>query len=499
MRIALIQITQESNTFAPGATGLDAFEHGALVEGQAVVEGDVGRFMAGILGELCQWPDPVELVPIIRAAAVPGPPLAPAAVAALMERMTRRLRSAGPVDGVVLIVHGACVTADGHSADAMIASAVRDAVDLSVPITAGLDHHGHVTQTLIDTVDALVGHRTQPHDPADTGARAAGLLRRILFADVRPVVSWRRLPMVTHQEQYVTAGGPMGEWFARARGYESSSGVESVSLFPMQPWLDIPDAGWSVVVVADGAASDGIADSVADDLADAGWELRHEFMVRGSMPIAEAVAAAVRNQTLTLISDLGDSVFGGAPGDSTVLLEALLVTDLPGPALVPLLDPAAVAACDTAPIGTPVDLTVGLAAGTGRPVRLSGRVSGRADGVLRLPGFGHERADYGRCVLIESGQLRLMLTERRGVSGNHPAAYERLGVDVGRARLAVVKTAANIYGFAGYGPLHVQADTPGPTQSDVATLPWKRLTRPIFPLDERDDWRWHGAVHQHRP
>ena len=55
--------------------------------------------------------------------------------------------------------------------------------------------------------------------------------------------------------------------------------------------------------------------------------------------------------------------------------------------------------------------------------------------------------------------------------------------------MAVLKTASNFQFFAALTSQVIRADTRGPGQSDVFTLPWKRMPRPIYPLDPMTDWR----------
>ena len=98
--------------------------------------------------------------------------------------------------------------------------------------------------------------------------------------------------MITHQEQYLTAYGPMKEWFDRARRWRADGRALAVSLFPMQPWLDVEQAGWSVAVVADG--DQDAAESLADEFADLAWSMRHRFMEQESL----SVDAALRYATI---------------------------------------------------------------------------------------------------------------------------------------------------------------------------------------------------------
>ena len=80
-----------------------------------------------------------------------------------------------------------------------------------------LDHHANLTHEMTNQCDLLLAFRTQPHDPFETAYDLTRLALRHLSGDIRPTVAWRKMPMITHQEQYLTAYGPMKEWFDRAR------------------------------------------------------------------------------------------------------------------------------------------------------------------------------------------------------------------------------------------------------------------------------------------
>ena len=126
---------------------------------------------------------------------------------------------------------------------------------------------------------AIVGHRTQPHDPFDTGKIGTELLIRIVAGEVKPVTAWRKIPLISHQEQFLTSQGPMKVWFDRARALEADPRVLQASNFPMQPWLDVAEGGWATVVVTDG--DQALAEQLADELADLAWSMRDDFQVQG--------------------------------------------------------------------------------------------------------------------------------------------------------------------------------------------------------------------------
>jgi microcystin degradation protein MlrC len=300
-------------------------------------------------------------------------------------------------------------------------------------------------------------------------------------------MAWRKLRLISHQEQYLTSGGPMKTWFDRAREWEGRPGVLSVSPFPMQPWFDVDEGGWSVVAVTDDRAD--LAEEIVEELADLAWSMRAEYQVATAIPVADAVTAARDAAGLAVLSDTGDSVFGGAAGDSTVILAELLARDGIR-ALVPLVDPAATARLVSAGVGAPVELELGGAiSGFFPPVRVTGTVDAVDEPVLRLAGYPEAEVHWGRVALLRAGGVVIAVSERPGVAGNHPGAYQHFGIDPAEFDAVVLKTASNFQYFRPFTENVIRVATPGPTQSDIVGLPWQRIPRPIYPLDDIDSWR----------
>ncbi len=342
---------------------------------------------------------------------------------------------------------------------------------------------------MIANADLLVGHETQPHDTVATGRKAARLLFRWLAREIAPAVAWQKIPMITPQDQFLTSAGPMQAWFERAREWERRPGVLDVSPYPMQPWLDVAEGGWAVVVHTNGDPK--LARQVAADMATQAWQLRKQFWQSERVAPAEAVRQAVAAaEGLVILSDTGDSVYGGAPGDNTCLLRELLEQQVPCLALVPVVDAEAVATAVAA--GVPATSTLNIGGRHDRefckPVRLTGRVAAISNGLtVDLPGRGVCRV--GRTALIESGAVRVVLLDDRSFLINHPLLYAHLGVEVAEARMVVVKTASNFQFFARWRKHLIRVDTPGTTQSDLAAFRWQRLPRPIDPFDTLTDWQ----------
>jgi microcystin degradation protein MlrC len=286
----------------------------------------------------------------------------------------------------------------------------------------------------------------------------------------------------------------MKDWFDKARAVESDPRVLQVSNFPMQPWLDVAEGGWSTVVVTDGDRD--LAEKLAEEMAEHVWALRDAFQEREAVPVDEAVRMAdAEPKGVVVISDTGDTVFGGSSGDSNLILESMLRQNIKGRALIPMISKSAVA--ELAQAGEGAEVTIKLGGCTApaffTPLEVTGRVRKIADGSKVVVKFysHQDQINMGRVVIFDVGSVTLMISELRGVAGNLPEVYRFFGIEPEEYKIAVLKTASNFQFFEPITSRLIRADTAGPGQSDVFTLPWKRLPRPIYPLDKVDDW--HAA------
>jgi len=490
MRLALFQMGQETDTFNPSPTTMADFAGFGLYEGQEVLDRQVGSgTVGGFLIAVERSDRDIEMVPLSRGWAGANGRLTTEARVYFEDRLRSDLASAGPIDGLAMHLHGAC-SADGvDDVEGALLAIARGIVGDGVPIVTTLDHHANVTQAMVDHSDVIVGYRTQPHDPLETGIASTELLIRIVAGEVAPTTAWRKLRLISHQEQYLTSGGPMKTWFDRARALEGEPGVLTVSNFPMQPWLDVEEGGWATIVVTDGDRER--AERLADEMADLAWSLRADFQERVALAPDDAIRLA--NETtggIAVLSDTGDSVFGGAAGDSTVIIGAIGRVGVSGPALVPLVDAAAVATLTSAGVGATVTVPIGGGiAGFFEPIELTGVVRTLGPGHMIVEDLPGREFDMGRCAALQVGQLTVLLSEHAGIGGNHPAVWRHFGIEPSEARMVVLKTASNFQYYAPMTARVIRVDTTGPTQSDILSLPWERIPRPMYPLEEPATWR----------
>jgi microcystin degradation protein MlrC len=295
--------------------------------------------------------------------------------------------------------------------------------------------------------------------------------------------------MITPQDQFLTSSGPMKEWFDLAREMERRHGVLDVSPYPMQPWLDVAEGGWAVVVHTD--SNPELAQSLANEMANKAWSLREAFWRSERVAPGDAVRQAVAADSgLIILSDTGDSVYGGAPGDSTFILRAMLDQKISCKAFVPMIDPGSLHEASKAGVGAQLTVELGGKIDNvfSKPVQVTGKVAAVSSGfTVDL----HDRGvcDLRRTALLQVGSIYLALLDHRSFAVNHPVLYTHLGLDMADAKMVVVKTASNFQFFSRWRKGLIRVDSPGTTQSDLTAFHWKRIPRPIYPLDPLTDWR----------
>ena len=490
MRLAIAEIGQETGSFTSVRTTVDTFRQYGLYEGDEFLHkrSEGTGYLAGLLKAAREENVDLQPVPLISAWAGASGPLSDATLQFFMDKLEEGLRRAGPIDGFYFGLHGAAAADSEPDVEGALLEAARRILGPDVPIVSPLDHHGSITQRMIANLDGLVGHRTQPHLPHDTGYWAAKQLFAIVRGEVRPTLAWQRIPMIAHQEQFLTARGPMKLWFDRARAMEQMEKVVSVSPFPMQPWLDVPEGGWYTVVITNDDMP--LAEQLAAELATMAWEMREQFWVYASIPAADAVGRAIAAERgLVILSDTGDSVFGGATGDSTIILRELIRQQVPQLALVPLVDAEAAQAAWAAGVGSTLEMAIGGKLDLlFQPLPVTAKVAALGEGVIETNVIGRGSFDMGQRALLEIGNVRVVVSEHVGIGGNHPIVYRAFGIEPAQAKIAVLKTASNFQFYADMTSEIIRVDTVGPTMSHLEQFNWQHLPRPIYPLDELSAW-----------
>ena len=490
VRIAIGGLVHESNTFAPSRADLASFVAGSLETGPGLVArwGDAHHEVGGFFeGAKVHGFEPV---PTLMAWAMPSGPVEAETYRELVDRLLAAIEAAGHVDAVLLALHGAMVVEGLDDADGTTLVRVRDLIGPQCPLVATLDYHANISPLMARTADALLAYRTYPHiDQRTRGVQAARLALLAARQQIRPVQAIRKPPLLINLLAQTTEREPLRSLMADLEELDPSPTFLDASLAAGFPFADTPATGPTCIAITDNDPA--LAAELADRLAARLWSARKELTA--SPPgVAGAVAAALATrETPVVLVDVGDNVGGGSAADSTVLIHELLRQGIDR-AIVVLYDPDAVAACVRAGVGCDVEVeTGGKVDRNAPPLPVRGRVRVLHDGryLEDLPRHGGIRLnDQGLTAVVEFGSENpVVLTSLR-----HPpfslGQLTSLGLRPEAARVIVVK-AAVAYRTA-YAPIAgaiIEVDTPGLTASNPARFTYKKLRRPILPLDPEDE------------
>jgi microcystin degradation protein MlrC len=498
MRIVTGGIAQETNTFQRELTTLADFQRpgfGTIVRGQQLLDLEgTGTVYGGAVAEAKRLN--VELNPTTYGSVMPGGRVTREAFDILRDEIVAGIRAALPVDGVLLVLHGAMALQNDDDGEILLIQAVRDVVGPSMPIVAPLDLHTNLSDDMVVGVNAFVGYKEYPHvDMPETGARALQILVASIQHGIRLAMAHTRLPLIVPNQAMVTTWpSPLKIAIDRAREIEREPGVLAATVLGGFPFADVPFVGVATIVVTEDDPA--LARRYADELAAICWAQRDDFTIRPT-PVAEAITEAMTAPAgiVYVLADIADSGASGTAGDGTVVLRGLLDAGARSAAVAQIMDREAVAACVAAGVGSTVTLSVGGRHDRrhGQPVEVTGTVRLIHEGSFPLAGpmGAGTIASRGRTVVLEiggPGGIELQLTELRGHP--HDLNYFRaFGIEPTERRILVLKSAAHFR--AAFEPIAtkvIEVDALGISSPNLATFPYQRLRRPIYPLDTKATW-----------
>ena len=232
MNVFLAMMSHETNTFSNIPTDRGQFEARNLHYGGEIVE--TYRGTGTCLGGMIEAAERhgVRLVPSVAAAASPAGLVTKDIYGHVKQRMLADLRAAGPLDGVLLDLHGAMVCEGIDDGEGDLIQAVRAAVGPTVPIAVTLDFHGNLSPEMVRGADLLHGYKTYPHvDMAERGVEATERLLQVAAGRIRPTAALRMPPILPPLGNQGTARGPMRRLYDMADEMEQDPKVISVSVF----------------------------------------------------------------------------------------------------------------------------------------------------------------------------------------------------------------------------------------------------------------------------
>jgi microcystin degradation protein MlrC len=481
MRLFSATLATETNTFSPLPTSLDAYREAVFLRPGEHPD-DAPRMCTAPLF-VARRRAAAEGFTLIEGscfAASPAGTTNRGDYEFMRDEILGQLKAAMPVDGVLLGLHGAMVAHGYDDVEGDILEHVRAIVGPDCVIGVELDPHCHMTLKRVRLADVIVCYKEFPHtDVVERAEDVLDLVLRTLRGEIKPVMSLYDCRQIA---SYPTTLPLMRAFVDRIKALEGKDGVLSISIAHCFPYADVPELGGRVLVVADNdkAKADTLAETLGQEVVSMRGKTMPEFL-----GVADAVAAALHFEGRPVVlAEPPDNAGGGAPSDNTEILRHLIEHLIEDACIGPIWDPIAVRLCFDAGEGACLPLRFGgkTAPSSGLPIDATVEVTALARDCWQS--FGPTQAPLGDCAAVRVAGIDVaLITKRMQALGLE--LFTNLRIDPRARKLVVVKSTNHF--MAAFGPIArkvIYVETGGPLNRDYRQLPYTRVTRPIWPLDE---------------
>lgn len=499
-RIAVLGFAIECNRFSP-KTGAEDFARKVDIRGAEIVQQarygpcrttqDLPGFFAHM-----DATGPWTPVPIRIAQAHPGGPVEQQFFDEFLREIGDGLRDAGPLNGVFVVSHGAGLATGSDDPDGDLFALIRRQVGPGVPVVGVFDLHANVSRRMTDNLDVFVGYLENPHtDIRERGVEAARHMCELL-AGAKTAVAMIKLPLTPPSITLLTAEGPYAD-LIRYGQTRVNGDIMNVSIMAGFIFSDCLKNGFAAVVTARNG-NRRAAHDLARELAERTWSMRQRFR-KQMTSLGDAVALAIEAGAnpaarAILLADVADNPGGGARGNTTYLLRALVEAGAKG-VVVGVFNDAALAA-EAHRLGRGASFTARFNSaednGFSQPFEAQASVTALSDGAIvgRRGAMKGVASSMGPSALLQIDGVAVAVISNRQQCLD-PVQLEVLGVVLPDVRTLVVKSRGHFRaGFDEYfSPDQIfEVDCPGLTSPNPSSFEWTRLPRPVYPLDETTTW-----------
>lgn len=492
-KVAIAGIFHETNTFVKQKTERSEFfwYQGADL---LTLRGN-GSPLDGVLeiADEKQW----GIEPIIHINANPSGIVADNVIhafwTALFEKLS--LLMTNGIDGLYLVLHGAMVSESYDDVEGETLKRIREVTGSRLPICGVIDLHANFTPTMAKYSNGLLAYCKNPHTDAKEMARKAALLLDSLIQDRIDVSTfYHKVPIVWPPEGTGTQREPMLGLEAIAREFEvSHDNVFAVNIIAGFSFSDTTFTGLSFSIVSVGSKQE--AEEIFKELAEYALANRHKGTPVELVSLDSVLGQIKKNKAgngPVLLVEPSDNVGAGAPGDGTEILRFFISNKLENCAVI-ITDPQSVEMLATQKIGACCKLAIGGKLSTlGKgPVYAEVVLLKETDGEFELESIHSHLASMvgnhvkmGPSALLTCQGIYILLTSK-AIPPFDLGQWKSVDLDPKEFKAIGIKAA--IGHKHAYDPISKKSfriDTPGVCSSNLKSLPYKKIKRPIFPLDE---------------
>ena len=473
-KIAIAGLAIESSTFSPAKTEAAAF---LARQGNEVFN------YYPFLNEESPQREAANWRPTLRGHALPGGIVTRKAYDSLVGKTLSMLKKELPLDGLFFDIHGAMSVEGVDDPEGDFIKKIRALIGTKTLISTSMDLHGNVSKLLARHTDLITCYRMAPHEDAIESKQRAvdNLLERLISGKGKPKYkAWIPVPILLPGEKTSTRIEPGKSLYAKVGPVTENEGIIDAAIWIGYAWADEPRNHAVVMVTGDDKE---VVSQNAESLAKAFWDVRNEFeFVAPTADLKTSLSYALKSEKKPyIISDMGDNPTAGGAGDVTWTLRELLnnkafkkasgpeliYASIPGPEMIKEALEAGVGEKVSAYVGAKVDDRYSP------PILLNGVVEAIHQGDV------HAETE----VVVRVGSIKVIVTKKRKPY-HREKDFTQLGLNPRETDILVVKIGylvPELYNIRGDW---IMALTPGGVDQDIERLDYKRIKRPMFPLDK---------------
>ena len=398
----------------------------------------------------------------------------------MRDEILGQLKAALPVDGVLLGLHGAMVAHGYDDVEGDIIERVRALVGPKTIIGVELDPHCHLTLKRVKLADVVVLYKEFPHtDVVERAEDVLDIVLKTLRGQTKPVMSMYDCRQIS---SYPTTLPLMRAFVDKIKAMEGKGGILSISIGHCFPYADVPELTGRILVVMDEDKKKG--DALATKIGEEFVSMRGKTMP-SYYGIDEGIKVAMESNVAPVVmADPADNAGGGAPSDNTSILRRMMERQAADAAVGPIWDPIAVRLCFDAGLNAEFALRLGGKIGPSSGAPIDARVKVIALKRDCWQSFGPTQVPLGDCAGVRIGGIDVaLITNRTQALGLE--LFTNLGIDPRQKKIVLVKSTNHF--MAAFGPIAKRVlyiDSDGPLSRDYRKIPYTKVQRPIWPLDE---------------
>ena len=482
-RIFIAAFGSETNSFSPLPTTIESFQKNCLIRPGTINWPAIANDGHSEFLNLAQK-NGFTAVRGTFAYATPAGPLTKNTYETLRDEIVAQLRSALPVDCILLNLHGAMI-ADGYDdCEGDFLEKIRQVVGPDIPVGGLLDPHAHLSDRMVKAATILLAYKEYPHtDFAISARKLFKLIDQATTGELKPVM---RSVDCKSIGAFPTTSSPMREFVDQYLLRYPSRQIMDCSLIHSFPWGDTKDAGVKILVVTndDPQLAEDYAKTVADEF------LKIRSHATQSLDTIDIAFKAINQEKKypVIIADTADNAGGGASSDSTFLLEQARLKNIGRTAIGIFWDPGVVDLVYAAGKGSKLKIRLGGKASwfSGTPQDLDVEVLELRDDAKQYFGDGQDRREIslGKCAALRSGNIDIIVSDSR-IQVLSPDCFTAFGIRPEEYKLLIVKSSNHFQAaFSEVSKNIYYVATPGALNMDFESIPYQKILRPIWPLDQ---------------